>query len=128
FFGGYAVHSAPRAPHTPHQRARASPLHVEQSPGVSAKTTPRRRDGDARTEALEEGRIKLLLELADLRADGRLRTETRLRGFGKALQPDDFQKRMQLVQVHSRAQRSDRRAGPRLPACRGIATDYTIIV
>jgi hypothetical protein len=35
-----------------------------------------------------------------LGADGRLRAVARLRGFGKALQPDNFEKRVELVEIH----------------------------
>src|SRR5262249_42273303 len=39
-------------------------------------------------------------ELADLGANGRLRAVTRLRGLGKALEPDDFEERVKLIEVH----------------------------
>ena len=56
---------------------------------------------NAAAEALEQLGAQLLLELADLRADGRLRAVTRLRGLGKALQPDDLEKRVELVEIHN---------------------------
>jgi hypothetical protein len=41
-----------------------------------------------------------MLKLADLRADRGLCAVTRLRGLRKALQADDFQKCMELIEIH----------------------------
>jgi hypothetical protein len=57
--------------------------------------------GDAAAEALEKRGVELLLELPYLRADGRLRAVARLGGFREAFQPDDFEERVQLVEVHA---------------------------
>ena len=56
---------------------------------------------DAAAEALEKRGVELLLELAYLGADGRLRAVAGLRGFREALQPDDFEECVQLVEVHA---------------------------
>ena len=58
-------------------------------------------EGDAAAEALEQLGAQFLLELAHLGADGRLRAVARLRGFGEALQPDDFEKRVELIEIHN---------------------------
>ena len=50
--------------------------------------------------------------LPHLGADGRLRTVARLRGFGKTLQPDDFEKRVELVEIHIPAPSGARETGP----------------
>ncbi len=68
--------------------------------GVPAENLARGSQRDAASEPFEERRPQLLLELADLCADGRLRTVAGLSGFRKALQPDDFEERMQLVKIH----------------------------
>jgi hypothetical protein len=48
---------------------------------------------------------QLLLQLADLRADGRLRPEAGLGGFGEALQPNDLEEGVELVKVHMTCRR-----------------------
>src|SRR5215469_2886135 len=58
-------------------------------------------EGNAAPEAFEQLRANLLLKLADLSANRRLRPVTRLCGLGKALQPDDFQKSMELIEIHN---------------------------
>ena len=57
--------------------------------------------GNAAAEAFEQRGIQLLLELADLRADGRLGPVAGLRGLRKALQADDFEERVELVEIHA---------------------------
>ena len=47
--------------------------------------------------------VQLLLELAHLGADRRLRAVARLRGFRKTLQPNDLQERVELIEVHNAA-------------------------
>jgi hypothetical protein len=47
--------------------------------------------------------MQLLLELAHLRADRRLRAVARLGGFREALQPDDLQKCVELIEIHNTA-------------------------
>jgi hypothetical protein len=42
-----------------------------------------------------------VFQLADLSADGRLRTITRLRSLGEAHQADDLEKRVELVKIHT---------------------------
>ena len=64
---------------------------VEHLLGVSAEDLAGGGKGDAAAEALEEGGAQLLLELADLGADGGLRAIAGLRGLGEAFQPDDLQ-------------------------------------
>jgi hypothetical protein len=42
-----------------------------------------------------------VFQLPDLSTDGWLRAITRLRSFGKALQADDLEKRVELVKIHT---------------------------
>jgi hypothetical protein len=42
-----------------------------------------------------------VLELAHLRADGRLGAVARLGGLRETLQPDDFEECVQLVEIHA---------------------------
>ena len=70
---------------------------------------------DAAAEALEQFGAQFLFQLADLRADGRLRPVTGLRSLGEALQPNDLEKRMELIEIHkSRAVHPVRRASQKL--------------
>ena len=78
--------------------------------GVFAEDLARGGKRDAAAKPLEKRRPQLLLQLAHLGADGRLRKVAGLSGFGKALQPDDFEERMQLVKIH-RAQTKYESAG-----------------
>ena len=45
-------------------------------------------------------RRQFLFELPDLGADGRLRAVTRLRGLRKAFEANNFQKRVELIEIH----------------------------
>ena len=51
-------------------------------------------------QPFEQRGVQLLLELAHLRADGRLRAITRLRRFRKTFQADNLKKRVQLIEIH----------------------------
>ena len=51
-------------------------------------------EGDAGAEAIEEGGVEFLFELAHLSADGWLRAEAREGGLGEALQANNLQKRV----------------------------------
>src|SRR5579859_2625356 len=73
---------------------------IEDLLGVTGKNLPRRGQRNAATEALEQLGFQLLLELPDLGADGRLRAVARLRGFGKTLQPNDLEERVELIKIH----------------------------
>ena len=44
--------------------------------------------------------LQFVFQLPDLGADGGLRAITRLRSFGEALQPDDLEKRVELIKIH----------------------------
>ena len=54
----------------------------------------------AAAKAFEQLGFEFVFQLADLRADGRLRAIAGLRSLGKALQTDDFEECMKLVEVH----------------------------
>ena len=55
---------------------------------------------DAAAEAFEELGAEFLLELPHLGANRRLRAIAGLRGLGKALQADNFEKCVELVEIH----------------------------
>ena len=74
---------------------------VEHLFGVFGENLARGGERDAAAEALEERRSQFLFQLPYLRADRRLRAVTGLGGFGEALQPDDLQERMELIEIHN---------------------------
>ena len=55
---------------------------------------------NAGAEPFEQRGVQFLLQLAHLGADGGLCAITGLSGLGEALEPDDLQKSMKLVQIH----------------------------
>jgi hypothetical protein len=61
---------------------------------------------NAAAEPFEEIRAQFLLNLAYLGADGWLRAKTCLSGLGKALQPDNFQESVELIEVRKTVQPS----------------------
>ncbi len=62
-------------------------------------------EGDAAAKPVKEPRVELLLELPDLRADGRLGSITGLCRFRETLQTDNLDKSVQLIEVHRRVGR-----------------------
>src|SRR5256885_16822074 len=62
--------------------------------------SPRGGQRDPAAETLEEIGAQFLLQLPDLRADRGLCPVTGLGGLREALQPDDFQKCVELIKVH----------------------------
>src|SRR5579883_2014242 len=56
--------------------------------------------GDAAAEALEQLGVKILLQLADLGADGRLGAVHGPGGLRETLEPDNLQEGVELVEIH----------------------------
>ena len=75
---------------------------VEHLLGVAGKDLSGGGEGDAAAEAFEELGAEFLFDLANLRADGRLRAVAGLGSLREAFQPDDFEERVKLVEVHIR--------------------------
>jgi hypothetical protein len=67
---------------------------------------------DAGAEAFKERGIEVLFELADLGANGGLCAETGLCGLGEALEADNFEERVKLVEVHGRLAKAHYKLGP----------------
>ena len=63
---------------------------VENLFAIVSEDLSRRGEGDAGAEAIEEGRVKFLFELAHLGTNGRLRAEARESGLGEALQANNL--------------------------------------
>ncbi len=75
-------------------------LQIQDLLGVFGEDLAGGGERDLGSQPVKERGIQLLLELANLRADRRLRAVTRLRRFGETLQADNFEKRVQLIQIH----------------------------
>lgn len=75
---------------------------IEDLLGVLGEDLASGSESDAGTETLEKVSVEFLLQLTDLGADCGLRTKTRLCGFGKTLEPDNFEERVKLIQIHER--------------------------
>ena len=73
---------------------------VENLLGVIGQNPAGGGQGDFGAQAIEQRRVQFLFELAHLRAHRRLGAEAGLRGLRKALQAHDFEKRMELIEVH----------------------------
>jgi hypothetical protein len=58
---------------------------------------------DLGTQTLKQRRIQFGFQLPHLRAYSGLRPKTRLRSLREALQADNFEERMELIQIHGEA-------------------------
>src|SRR5205823_1513959 len=58
---------------------------------------------DAASESFEQFGPQLLFQLPDLGTDGRLSPVARLGGLRETFQPDDFQKRVKLIEIHKKS-------------------------
>ena len=74
---------------------------VEHPLGVFREDLSRGGERNTAAKAFKQLGFQFVFELADLRADGRLRAITGLRGLREALQADDFEKRVELVKIHT---------------------------
>jgi len=74
---------------------------MELSYGIFGENLTSRSEGNAAAKAFEEVGAQFLLQLPHLRTDGRLGTVTGLGGFGETLQPDNFQERVELIEIHN---------------------------
>lgn len=63
----------------------------------------RNRQRDSRSEAFEQTSVQLLLELSDLRANGRLSSVAGLGCLRETLQPHNLEERMKLIKIHGLA-------------------------
>ncbi len=77
------------------------PAQLQDLLGILREDLPGSRQRNTAAKALEQGGVEFLLQLAHLGADGRLRPEAGLGGFGKTLQPHDLKEGVELVEIHS---------------------------
>lgn len=74
--------------------------------GVVQHDLARRSEADGLGGTVKQLLTVLLLQLADLRADGRLGTENLFRGTGKTAQAGDFHESLELVEIHAQVQQN----------------------
>ena len=88
--------------------------------GILAEDSAGGRQGNPGAQTVEQLGVQFLLQLPDLGADRRLGPVAGLRRLGEALQPDDLQKCVKLIEIHFGNRIPDKSVNSRHPGRAGL--------